>query len=65
MIVTAGLATPLDLSKIPTYKQLSPQLRSLPSVKSGGQIYGVSFMWGPDPSLYDTTVFPARTAPNE
>ena len=23
-----------------------------------GQVYGVPFMWGPDPLIYDTTVFP-------
>lgn len=56
-IVTAGLAAPLDLSKIPTYSQLSSQLTSLPLVRVNGQVYGVPFMWGPDPIIYDTTVF--------
>ncbi len=57
MIATTGLAEPLDLSKIPDYSQLSPQLTSLPLVKSNGKVYGVPFMWGPDPIIYDTTVF--------
>jgi len=57
-IVTAGLAAPLDLSKIPSYNQLSPQLTSLPLVRSNGQVYGVPFVWGPDPIIYDTTAFP-------
>src|SRR3981081_1227883 len=56
-IVRAGLAAPLDLSKIPSYNQLSSRLRDLPLVKSNGQVYGVPFMWGPNPLLYDTTVF--------
>jgi spermidine/putrescine-binding protein len=56
-IASAGLAAPLDLSKIPSYSQLSPQLTSLPLVHVKGQVYGVPFMWGPDPLLYDTTVF--------
>jgi len=56
-IVAAGLAAPLDLSKIPSYSQLSPQLTSLPLVHANGQVYGVPFMWGPDPIIYDTTVF--------
>ena len=56
-IVRAGLAAPLDLSKIPSYAQLSAKLRELPLVKAAGQIYGVPFMWGPNPLLYDTTVF--------
>src|SRR5207245_2341259 len=56
-IARTGLAAPLDLSKLPTYSQLSAPLRDLPLVKSNGQIYGVPFMWGPNPLLYDTTVF--------
>ena len=57
-IATGNLAAPLDLSKIPSYSQLSKQLTSLPLVKSNGQVYGVPFMWGPNPLLYDTTAFP-------
>src|SRR3954468_21339881 len=57
-IAAAGLALPLDLGKIASYGQLSPQLTSLPLVRIKGQVYGVPFMWGPDPLLYDTTVFP-------
>lgn len=56
-IVRANLAAPLDLSKLPSYSQLSPKLRELPLVKANGQVYGVPFMWGPDPLLYDTSAF--------
>jgi putative spermidine/putrescine transport system substrate-binding protein/spermidine/putrescine transport system substrate-binding protein len=56
-IATGNLAAPLDLSKIPAYSQLSPQLINLPLVRVGGQVYGVPFMWGPDPLIYDTTAF--------
>ncbi len=56
-IARTGLAAPLDLSKLPTYSQLSAKLRDLPLVKAHGQIYGVPFMWGPNPLLYDTSVF--------
>ena len=55
-VVKAGLVAPLDLSKIPSYSQLSPKLRDLSLVKANGQIYGVPFTWGPNPLLYDTTV---------
>jgi putative spermidine/putrescine transport system substrate-binding protein/spermidine/putrescine transport system substrate-binding protein len=58
MITRAGLAAPLDLGKIPSYSQLSPQLTSLPLVKSKANTFGVPFMWGPNPLLYDTTAFP-------
>jgi putative spermidine/putrescine transport system substrate-binding protein/spermidine/putrescine transport system substrate-binding protein len=56
-IAGTGLAAPLDLSKLPSYVQLSSKLRDLPLVKTNGQVYGVPFMWGPNPLLYDTTVF--------
>lgn len=56
-IASAGLAEPLDLSKIPSYGQLSEQLRSMPLVRVNGQVYGVPFTWGPNPLIYDTTVF--------
>jgi len=59
MIATTGLAAPLDLTKISSYSQLAPKLTSLPLVRVNGQVYGVPFMWGPDPLIYDTTVFSA------
>src|SRR5579871_1867498 len=57
-IVKAGLAAPLDLAKFPSYSQLSPQLTSLPLVRVKEQVFGVPFVWGPNPLLYDTTAFP-------
>jgi len=33
MIAAAGLAAPLDLSRIPTYVQLSPKLTGMPLVR--------------------------------
>src|SRR3984957_18078438 len=56
-IVRSALAAPLDLSKLPAYTQLSPKLRDMPLVKMNGQIYGVPFVWGPNPLLYDATAF--------
>src|SRR4051812_11279500 len=59
MIASAGLAAPIDVSKMPGYDQLSPKLTSLPLVRVDNQVYGVPFMWGPDPLIYDTSAFPA------
>jgi spermidine/putrescine transport system substrate-binding protein len=56
-IVKAGLAAPLDRSKLPAYAQLSAKLRDSSLAKANGQVYGVPFMWGPNPLLYDTTAF--------
>src|SRR6202034_1636153 len=58
MIATTGLATPLDLNRLAGYSQLSPQLTSLPLVRAKGEVFGVPFMWGPDPMIYNTTAFP-------
>jgi spermidine/putrescine-binding protein len=58
MIASAGLAAPLDLTKLPSYSQLSERLRSLPLVRLNGNVYGVPFTWGPNPLLYDTAAFP-------
>jgi putative spermidine/putrescine transport system substrate-binding protein/spermidine/putrescine transport system substrate-binding protein len=57
-IVKANLAAPLDLAKIPAYAQLSAKLRDSSLVKANNNVYGVPFMWGPNPLLYDTSVFP-------
>jgi len=57
-IASGGLAEALDLARIPSYSQLSPKLTSMPLVRVNGQVYGVPFTWGPNPLLYDTTVFP-------
>jgi spermidine/putrescine-binding protein len=61
-VVSAGLAEPLDLSKIPSYQQTSARLRDMPLVRANGKVYGVPFVWGPNPLLYDTTAIP--TAPD-
>jgi spermidine/putrescine transport system substrate-binding protein len=56
-IAKAGLAEALDLSKIPTYGELSPKLTALPLVKVNGKTYGVPFTWGPNPIIYDSSAF--------
>jgi spermidine/putrescine-binding protein len=61
-ITTAGLAAPLDLTKLPSYPQLSQKLRDMPLVRANGNVYGVPFVWGPNPLLYDTTAFPKAPA---
>jgi spermidine/putrescine-binding protein len=58
MISEAELAAPLDLAKLQSYDQLSPKLRSMPLVRVNGKVYGVPFMWGPNPLIYDATAFP-------
>jgi spermidine/putrescine-binding protein len=57
MIASAGLVAPLELSRIPTYSQLSAKLTAMPLVRVTGKVYGVPFTWGPNPIIYDTTAF--------
>src|SRR5262249_18628400 len=57
-IARMGLAALLELSKLLSYSQLLSKLRDLFLVKANGQVYGVPFMWGSNPLLYDTTAFP-------
>ena len=57
-LTRSGLVAPLDLSKIPNYAQLSPNLTSRPLVRQEGKVYGVPLTWGPNPLLYETTAFP-------
>jgi spermidine/putrescine-binding protein len=57
MISEGGLAAPLDLSNLPSYEQLSSNLRSMPLVRVNGNVYGVPFMWGPNPLIYNTKAF--------
>jgi putative spermidine/putrescine transport system substrate-binding protein/spermidine/putrescine transport system substrate-binding protein len=62
-IVEAGLASPLDLARIPTYAELSPSFRALPLAKKDGQTYGLPWAFGPNPLIYDSTkVKPAPTS---
>ena len=43
-IASAGLAAPLELSKLPSYPQLSPELGSLPLVRVNGQMYSAFYV---------------------
>src|SRR6266481_4928312 len=61
-IARASLAAPLDLSKLPSYSQLSSKMRESPLVKLNGQTYGVPFMWGPIPPLPTPAVLPLPPA---
>lgn len=62
-IIQAGLASPLDLSRIPTYSDLSASFRALPLAKKDGQTYGLPWAFGPNPLIYDSIkVKPAPTS---
>ena len=51
----------IDISKIPSYKNVDPRLQNAPWHTVDGKHYGVSYQWGPNVLMYNTKVFP--TAP--
>jgi putative spermidine/putrescine transport system substrate-binding protein/spermidine/putrescine transport system substrate-binding protein len=54
-IIEAGLASPLDLKRIPSYEDLSKGFRDLKVARKGDAVYGVPWAFGPNPLIYDTT----------
>ena len=44
--VAKGVFQPIDQSKITTWSELSPQFTKLPSLRSGGKLYGVPWVQG-------------------
>ncbi|HEY9014890.1 MAG TPA: ABC transporter substrate-binding protein [Gemmatimonadales bacterium] len=54
-IIEAGLASPLNLDRIPSYEDLSEGFRKLQVARKDGQVYGVPWAFGPNPLIYDTT----------
>ena len=54
MLTKSGLVEPLDLTKVPSYAQISKKLTDKTLVKNDGKVYGVPLMWGPNPLLYNT-----------
>jgi spermidine/putrescine-binding protein len=54
-IVDAGLASPLDLGRVPSYGDLSEGFRKLKLVRKDSTVYGIPWAFGPNPLIYDTT----------
>ena len=56
--IHSGAVQAVDLKRIPNWNNLAPQLKSPVHNTVNGKHYGVSFMWGPDPLIYNTKDFP-------
>lgn len=54
-IITANLAMPLDLARIPSYNELMASFRGLSLARKDSSVYGVPWAFGPNPLIYDTT----------
>jgi spermidine/putrescine-binding protein len=54
-IIEAGLASPIDLARIPSYNDLSEGFRKLKVARKDDVVYGVPWAFGPNPLIYDTS----------
>lgn len=54
-LIDAGVIQPLDVSRIPNYKNLFPFLK--PTYEINGKTWAVSQDWGVNPFVYNTKVF--------
>jgi putative spermidine/putrescine transport system substrate-binding protein/spermidine/putrescine transport system substrate-binding protein len=54
-IIQAGLASPLDLKRIPSYGDLMASFRELSMARKDSSVYGLPWAFGPNPLIYDTT----------
>jgi len=48
----------IDISRIPSYSKVDTRLQNAPWHTVDGKHYGVSYQWGPNVLMYNTTVFP-------
>jgi len=61
-IIQAGLASPLDLQRIPSFGELSVSFRGLSMARQDTVVFGEPWAFGPNPLVYDTTKL--TTAPS-
>src|SRR3954468_18367037 len=54
-IIDAGLASAIDVGRIPSYTDLSEGFRNLKVARKVSTVYGVPWAFGPNPLIYDTT----------
>jgi putative spermidine/putrescine transport system substrate-binding protein/spermidine/putrescine transport system substrate-binding protein len=59
--IDAGFVEPLDLSLIPTFKDLYPPLQALPFIQKDGKVYGAPTFVGITPITVNAEVIPDRT----
>ncbi len=57
-LVYGGSVQAIDISRIPSYSTVDPRLQNAPWHTVNGKHYGVSYQWGPNVLMYNTTVFP-------
>ncbi|MER3437208.1 MAG: hypothetical protein C4346_06245, partial [Chloroflexota bacterium] len=61
-LAAAGLLQPVALDKIPNTADLFPRFQSPEWVRHANQIWGVPFLWGTSPMVYNVDHFPEPPA---
>jgi spermidine/putrescine transport system substrate-binding protein len=51
-----GLLEPLDMGRLPNYANLFPEFQHMDTLEFGGAVYGVPFVWGSIPLMYNADV---------
>jgi putative spermidine/putrescine transport system substrate-binding protein len=59
IVIDAGLALPLDLTKIPNFGTVYPAFQKADAVNADGKTYGVPMCWGVIPLLVDAEKIPS------
>ena len=57
-MISGGIVQEVDIARIPSYNTVDPRLQNAPWHTVNGKHYGVSYQWGPNVLMYNTTVFP-------
>jgi putative spermidine/putrescine transport system substrate-binding protein len=57
-MIRGGIVQEVDISRIPSYNTVDKRLQNAPWHTVNGKHYGVSYQWGPNVLMYNTTVFP-------
>jgi len=56
-LIRGGAVMSIDISRIPSYKDIDPRLQKAPWHYVDGKHYGVPYQWGPNVLLYNTDTF--------
>ncbi len=57
LMIDMDFVEPVDLSKIPAWKDIYPQFTALDGIQKNGTIYGVPYTWGAIVLMYKTDAF--------
>ncbi|WP_417808321.1 ABC transporter substrate-binding protein [Thioclava sp.] len=51
-LIEAGFVQPIDVSRVPAFKDIYEQFRTADGIQKDGKVYGVPYAWGAIPFMY-------------